>query len=171
MAEITKLNKHSQGTTRDKYKVIARAKAMSHGDLEDHVTSHMLGCCDDDCDICDLGQSGQMIDDDEEGEGKVHDIGSRSSRDRKGADSLHRAGEEAEKDTKGDHENLMKHGEHVGSRTGHSSKHPGFKSVARGIAGSQHVSQKAAARILASRTRSASPAAKKSNPRLARVRG
>lgn len=165
MAEITKLNKHSQGATRDKYKIITRAKAMSHGDLEDHVTSHMLGCCDDDCDICDLGQSGQMIDDDDEGEGKVHDVGSRSSRDRKGADSLHRAGEEAEKDTKGDHENLMKHGEHLK----HSAKHPGFKAVARKIAGSEHVSQKAASRILAFRSRHASSAAKKANPRLKRV--
>lgn len=166
MAHITELDKHSQGTTRDKYKTIARAKNMRHGDLMDHVQNHMMECDDPDCDICDMGQSGSMIDEDEkEEEGSTHDYGTRSSRDHKGAGNIDSAGEEAEKDTKGDHENLMKHGEHLK----HSSKHPGFRAVAKRIAGSQHVSQKAANRILAFRSRHASAAAKKENPRLKRV--
>ena len=50
-------------------------------------------------------------------------------------------------------------------------KHPGFKNVARQIAARQNVSVEAASAILASKTRSASRAAKRANPRLRRVRG
>lgn len=51
-----------------------------------------------------------------------------------------------------------------------ATKHPGFKAVAKGIAKREGVSQKAANAILASSTRKASPAAKKANPRLKRVK-
>ena len=51
------------------------------------------------------------------------------------------------------------------------AKHPGFKNVAAGIARRQGVSPKVAAAELAASTRRASPAAKKANPRLKRVRG
>jgi len=48
--------------------------------------------------------------------------------------------------------------------------HPGFKAVARAIARRQGISIQAASRILAKKTRQASPAAKARNPRLLRVR-
>jgi hypothetical protein len=47
--------------------------------------------------------------------------------------------------------------------------HPGFKKVASQIAKKQGVSPAAAARILAKKTRGASPAAKKKNPNLKKV--
>jgi len=47
--------------------------------------------------------------------------------------------------------------------------HPGFKSVASGIAKSKGISQERASAILASSSRKASPAAKRKNPRLNRV--
>lgn len=50
------------------------------------------------------------------------------------------------------------------------SKHPGFKSVQKSIAKKEGVSMKAAGAILASSSRKASPAAKRSNPRLKRVK-
>jgi hypothetical protein len=50
-------------------------------------------------------------------------------------------------------------------------KHPGFKAVQLKIAAKQGVSKKAAGAILAAATRKASPAAKKANPRLKRVKG
>jgi hypothetical protein len=50
------------------------------------------------------------------------------------------------------------------------AKHPGFKSVQKSIAKKEGVSQKSAGAILASASRSASPAAKKANPRLNRVK-
>lgn len=53
---------------------------------------------------------------------------------------------------------------------GHNA-HPGFNSVKASIARKEGVSPDAAARILASSTRNASPAAKKANPRLNRVKG
>ena len=52
-----------------------------------------------------------------------------------------------------------------------NKKHPGFKSVARKIARKQGVSVERASAMLASSTRKASPAAKKKNPRLKRVKG
>ena len=51
-----------------------------------------------------------------------------------------------------------------------AGKHPGFKSVQRKIARRQGISQKRAGAILASSTRKASPAAKRANPRLRRVK-
>lgn len=48
--------------------------------------------------------------------------------------------------------------------------HPGFKSVQSSIA-KKGYSSKVAGAILASQTRGASPAAKKKNPRLKRVKG
>jgi len=116
MSEITELNKHSQGTTRDKYKTVARAQKMKHDDLMDHVTSHMLSCCDDDCDICDLGQSGSMIDNDDEGNGPEHTYGTRSSKGREGADNIDSVGKKAQSDSKSDKQNLMRHGEHITKR-------------------------------------------------------
>lgn len=53
----------------------------------------------------------------------------------------------------------------------HSKAHPGFQAVKEKIASKQGISQKAAARILAFRTRHASASAKKANPRLKRVKG
>jgi hypothetical protein len=50
-------------------------------------------------------------------------------------------------------------------------KHPGFKAVQGQIAKKQGISKKAAGAILASATRKASPAAKKANPNLKRVKG
>lgn len=51
-----------------------------------------------------------------------------------------------------------------------AAKHPGFDSVQANIAKREGVSSKAAGAILASSTRNASPAAKKANPRLKRVK-
>lgn len=52
-----------------------------------------------------------------------------------------------------------------------SKKHPGFKSVQHRIAERMGVSQDRAGAILASSTRKASPAAKRANPNLKRVKG
>ena len=52
-----------------------------------------------------------------------------------------------------------------------AKSHPGFKAVQASIAKKQGVSKKAAGAILASATRKASPAAKKANPNLKRVKG
>lgn len=49
-------------------------------------------------------------------------------------------------------------------------KHPGFKSVAASISKKEGVSKKAAGAILAASTRKASPAAKRKNPSLKKVR-
>ncbi len=55
---------------------------------------------------------------------------------------------------------------------GHNTvKHPGFKAVQRQIASEYGGNMKKAGAILASRTRGASAAAKKANPRLKRVKG
>lgn len=51
-----------------------------------------------------------------------------------------------------------------------ATKHPGFKAVQKKIAAREGVSMKAAGAILASSTRKASPAAKRANPRLKRVK-
>lgn len=51
-----------------------------------------------------------------------------------------------------------------------ASKHPGFKSVQKSIARKEGVSMKQAGAILASSSRKASPAAKRANPRLKRVK-
>jgi hypothetical protein len=51
-----------------------------------------------------------------------------------------------------------------------TKKHPGFKAVQKKIQKEGYTKEQAGA-ILASKTRSASPAAKKANPRLKRVRG
>ena len=51
-----------------------------------------------------------------------------------------------------------------------SKKYPGFKAVASKIASKEGVSTKRAAAILAASTRKASPAAKKANPKLKRVK-
>lgn len=49
--------------------------------------------------------------------------------------------------------------------------HPGFKAVQQKIARKEGVSEKSAGAILANASRKASPAAKKSNPKLNRVKG
>lgn len=51
------------------------------------------------------------------------------------------------------------------------AKHPGFKAVQASIAKKEGVSGKAAGAILAASTRKASPAAKRANPRLNKVKG
>ena len=51
-----------------------------------------------------------------------------------------------------------------------AKKHPGFKAVQKKIAASEGLSMDRAGAILASSTRHASPAAKKANPRLKRVK-
>ena len=51
-----------------------------------------------------------------------------------------------------------------------ATKHPGFKSVQKSIARKQGVSMKSAGAILASSTRKASPAAKRKNPNLKKVK-
>jgi len=50
-------------------------------------------------------------------------------------------------------------------------QHPGFKSVAKGIAKKQGISMDRAGAILASDARKASAKAVKANPRLKKVRG
>lgn len=55
------------------------------------------------------------------------------------------------------------------TRPNMKTKHPGFKAVAKKIEG-QGYSKKAAGAILAAKTRAASSAAKKKNPRLKRVK-
>ncbi len=50
-------------------------------------------------------------------------------------------------------------------------KHPGFDATSRKIAKQQGVSQERADAILAASSRKASPAAKRSNPCLKRVKG
>jgi hypothetical protein len=52
-----------------------------------------------------------------------------------------------------------------------SSAHPGFKAVAQKIAQKQKIPLERAKAILAAKTRAASPAAKRANPRLLRVKG
>ncbi len=52
-----------------------------------------------------------------------------------------------------------------------AKKHPGFKAVQASIAKKSGVSAASAGAILASATRKASPAAKKKNPNLKRVKG
>lgn len=52
-----------------------------------------------------------------------------------------------------------------------SKAHPGFKDVASQISRKEGVSGSEAAAMLAGRTRNASAAAKKANPRLKRVKG
>jgi hypothetical protein len=50
-------------------------------------------------------------------------------------------------------------------------KHPGFKSVQKKIAKEQGISEERAGAILASSSRKASPAAKRKNPNLNKVKG
>lgn len=52
-----------------------------------------------------------------------------------------------------------------------SQAHPGFKNVQKKISNSEGLSMKAAGAILAAKSRGASKAAKKANPRLNRVKG
>ena len=52
-----------------------------------------------------------------------------------------------------------------------AKKHPGFKAVQASIAAKEGIPMKNAGAILAASSRKASPAAKRANPRLARVRG
>ena len=52
-----------------------------------------------------------------------------------------------------------------------SAKHPGFKAVQAGIAKKQGISMDRAGAILAAGARKASPAAKKKNPSLMKVKG
>jgi len=53
----------------------------------------------------------------------------------------------------------------------HSPSHPGFKAVQNKIAQQEGVSTDRAGAILAAATRRASPAARKANPRLNKVKG
>lgn len=50
-------------------------------------------------------------------------------------------------------------------------KHPGFKATQAKIAEKEGISEKRAGAILASSSRNASPAAKKANPALKKVKG
>lgn len=52
-----------------------------------------------------------------------------------------------------------------------AKKHPGFKAVQEQIARKEGISKERAGAMLAAKTRRASPAAKKANPRLKRVKG
>lgn len=53
----------------------------------------------------------------------------------------------------------------------HHAKHPGFKVVQAKIASREGISQDRAGAILAASSRRASPAAKRANPRLSKVKG
>jgi len=184
-----------QSTSRNKHALMERTKRMDHGRIADHL----MGCCDDDCEICDMGESGEMVDKDDEGSGDIHNYGTRSSKeyedkgdtvDREGSSVSPRGRDasnkvknrsEAEFGERGSGADLVragdkeyrgseKHDKHNLLRHGQSTKHPGFAAVASKIASKQGVSKDAARRILAFRTRHASAAAKKANPRLARVK-
>jgi hypothetical protein len=63
--------------------------------------------------------------------------------------------------------NTIKKGETMAK----SKAHPGFKAVQNQIAKREGVSKKQAGAILAAATRRASPAAKRKNPNLKKVRG
>ncbi len=52
-----------------------------------------------------------------------------------------------------------------------TKKHPGFKAVQSSIAKKQGISKEAAGAILAASSRKASPAAKRANPNLKKVKG
>lgn len=52
-----------------------------------------------------------------------------------------------------------------------SAKHPGFKAAQQSIMQKEGVSKQSAGAILAASARHASPAAKKANPNLAKVKG
>ena len=52
-----------------------------------------------------------------------------------------------------------------------AKKHPGFKAVQAKIAAKEGISSERAGAILAASSRGASPAAKRANPRLKRVKG
>lgn len=52
-----------------------------------------------------------------------------------------------------------------------SKKHPGFKAVQKDIAKKQGIPMKNAGAILAASSRKASPAAKRANPALKKVKG
>jgi hypothetical protein len=52
-----------------------------------------------------------------------------------------------------------------------AKKHPGFKAVQSKIAAKQGISKDRAGAILANSTRNASPAAKRANPNLKKVKG
>lgn len=52
-----------------------------------------------------------------------------------------------------------------------SKKHPGFKATQKKIAEKQGISEERAGAILAAGARKASPAAKKANPNLKKVKG
>ncbi len=54
--------------------------------------------------------------------------------------------------------------------TAKSKAHPGFQAVQQQIAKEEGVSKKAAGAILAKKTRESSPAARRANPRLNRVK-
>lgn len=56
-------------------------------------------------------------------------------------------------------------------KAGKKAEHPGFKKVAAGIAKKQGISKERANAILAAGSRKASPAAKKANPNLKKVKG
>jgi len=185
-----------QSTSRNKHALMERTKRMDHGRIADHL----MGCCDSDCEICDMGESGEMIDKDDEGRGDTHNYGTRSSKeyedkgdtvDREGSSVSPRGTDaskkvknrsEAEFGERGSGANLVnvgdkeykssaKHDKHNLMRHGQSTSHPGFAAVQSKIASKQGISQKAAGAILASRSRSASAAAHKANPRLNRVKG
>ena len=53
----------------------------------------------------------------------------------------------------------------------HTKAHPGFKAASHSIAEREGVSEERADAILAASSRRASPAAKRANPRLLRVKG
>lgn len=57
------------------------------------------------------------------------------------------------------------------ARGGYDAAHPGFKGAQASIAAKEGVGKERAGAILAAATRRASPAAKKANPRLKRVKG
>lgn len=61
-------------------------------------------------------------------------------------------------------------GESIGTER-KEMKHPGFEAVEKKIAGERGVSEERAGAILAASTRRASPAAKRANPNLKKVKG
>ena len=85
-----------QKTTRNKFKAIAHAKGLAHGALMNKVQDHMMSCADEDCDICDMGQSGSMIDDDDVGEKPTHNKGTRSSSSKNPTGNIHSVGKAAQ---------------------------------------------------------------------------
>jgi len=136
-----------------------------HGELMDHIHEHVSKHGAEDSSAQEELEGGKQSAD---GESEEHDTSCVLC-------DHARDGEEALKQAKVT--NINKHGYEkktvndpkTSSPKGHSKAHPGFKAVQKKIETKEGLSSKAAGAILAARSRGASSAAHKANPRLSRV--